>query len=228
MISRLPRWVWIGTWMLAFVAGIINVVGLLGFEHQTITHLTGNTSRLAEAIAQLDAAATRHFAALIAAFVVGTAVSGFVIQDSTLKLGHQYSLVLLLESAMLFASVSLLRNQSALGMYAAACAAGLQNAMVSTYSGAVVRTTHLSGMFTDLGIYLGHRLRGLPINVKRLWLCLLVISGFLCGGIFGTLTYRVFDFAALLFPAALTALVALAYGFYRFAVDRKSTREGSA
>lgn len=34
MISKLPRWVWTGTWVLAFVAGIINVVGFLGFEHQ--------------------------------------------------------------------------------------------------------------------------------------------------------------------------------------------------
>jgi len=41
MISRLPRWVWVGAWALAFIAGIVNVVGLLGFDHQTITHLTG-------------------------------------------------------------------------------------------------------------------------------------------------------------------------------------------
>jgi uncharacterized membrane protein YoaK (UPF0700 family) len=75
-------------------------------------------------------------------------------------------------------------------MYAAACATGLQNAMASAYSGAVVRTTHVSGMFTDLGIYLGHALRGLPINMKRLQLSFLVISGFLCGGIFGTLAGR--------------------------------------
>ena len=45
--------------------------------------------------------------------------------------------------------------------------------MVSTYSGAVVRTTHLSGMFTDLGIFLGHFLRGLPVDMRRLRLCFL-------------------------------------------------------
>lgn len=45
---------------------------------------------------------------------------------------------------------------------------GLQNAMMSTYSGAVIRTTHVSGMFTDLGIFLGHFL----------------ISGFLYGSYF--------------------------------------------
>lgn len=215
MISRLPRWVWSGAWILAFIAGIVNVVGLLGFEHQAITHLTGNTSLLAEAMATRDLAATLHFAALIGAFVTGTVVSGFLIQDSTLQLGRRYGVALLLVSLLLFAAVPLLAINSAYGMYAAACACGLQNAMVSTYSGAVVRTTHVSGMFTDLGIFLGHALRGLPVDTRRVRLCLLVISGFLCGGVAGTLAFGTFGYAALVFPASLTALVSIAYGLYR-------------
>ena len=215
MISKLPRWVWSGAWILAFIAGIINVVGLLGFEHETITHLTGNTSRLAEALAELDLSAALHLAALIGAFVAGTVISGFIIQDSTLQLDRKYSVVLLLESLLLFISVPLLQSHSVFGMYTAACASGLQNAMVSTYSGAVVRTTHLSGMFTDLGISLGHVMRGLPINKKRLWLCFWVISGFLVGGIVGTLVFHAFNYSALLFPAGLTAIVSIVYGLYQ-------------
>jgi uncharacterized membrane protein YoaK (UPF0700 family) len=65
MISKLPRWVWTGAWALAFVGGIVNVVGLLGFEHQAVTHLTGTTSMLAAALASLDGAAALHFAAII-------------------------------------------------------------------------------------------------------------------------------------------------------------------
>jgi len=209
---------------LAFIAGIINVVGLLGFEHETITHLTGNTSRLAEALAKLDIPAALHLAALIGSFVVGTVISGFIIQDGTLQLGRKYSVVLLLESLLLFASIPFLRCQSVYGMYTAACASGLQNAMVSTYSGAVVRTTHLSGMFTDLGISLGHMMRGLPVNAKRLWLCCLVISGFLSGGIIGTLAFKAFGYGALLFPAGLTAIVSITYELYRI---RNRTVDGA-
>ena len=40
MISKLPRWVWFGGWALAFAGGFINVIGLLGFTHQAISHLT--------------------------------------------------------------------------------------------------------------------------------------------------------------------------------------------
>ena len=215
MISKLPRWIWTGAWALAFIAGIVNVVGLLGFEHQAITHLTGNTSLLAAALATRDLSATLHFTAIIGAFVAGTVLSGFLIQDSALRLGRRYGVALLLVSLLLYVSVPLLEYKSVYGMYAAACACGLQNAMVSTYSGAVVRTTHVSGMFTDLGIFLGHAMRGLPVDSRRLRLCLLVISGFLSGGIAGTFAFQVFSYSTLLFPASLTAIVSVAYGVYR-------------
>lgn len=214
MISKLPRWVWTGAWALAFIAGIVNVVGLLGFQHQAITHLTGNTSLLAEAVATFDFVSVQHFGALILAFVGGCVLSGFIIQDSTLQLGRRYGIALILVSALLFASVLLLQYNSAYGMYAAAAACGLQNAMASTYSGAVVRTTHLSGMFTDLGIFLGHALRRMPVDVRRLRLCSLVISGFFSGGLVGTVTFNRFSYFALLFPAALTAAASIAYGLY--------------
>jgi len=216
MLTKLPDWVWVGFWLLAFVAGIVNVVGLLGFQHQAITHLTGNTSLLSEALARLDYIAALHFLSLIGAFMAGTAISGFIIQDSTLQLGRRYGIALLLVSLLLFISVPLLSHENSLGMYTAACACGLQNAMVSTYSGAVVRTTHLSGMFTDLGIFLGHALRGVPVDAKRLRLCIVVISGFLCGGIAGTLAFNVLSYSALLIPATLTALASIAYGIYHY------------
>jgi uncharacterized membrane protein YoaK (UPF0700 family) len=214
MISQLPRWVWAGAWALAFVAGIVNVVGLLGFEHQAVTHLTGTTSLLAAALASFDGVAALHFAAIIGSFMAGTVLSGFLVQDSTLQLGRRYGVALLLESLLLCVAVPLLKRNSIFGIYSASCACGLQNAMVSTYSGAVVRTTHLSGMFTDLGIFLGHYLRGLPVDARRLRLCFLIISGFLVGGIVGAAAFHRLSYSALFIPAALTAVTAVVYGVY--------------
>ncbi len=223
MISKLPRWVWSGAWALAFNAGIVNVVGLLGFERQAITHLTGTTSLLGAALAARDGAAVLHFAAIIASFVGGAVLSGFIIQDSALQLGRRYGAALLLESLLLGAAVLLLKDHSNFGMDAASCACGLQNAMVSTYSGAVIRTTHLSGMFTDLGIFLGHALRGLPVDGRRLRLCLLIISGFLCGGVVGAVAFRRLSYSALYLPAALTACTAVAYGLYHLRHPRHAS-----
>lgn len=215
MISKLPKWVWSGAWALAFVAGVVNVIGLLGAGHQPVTHLTGTTSMLGAAVADLDVNAMLHFAAMIGSFVAGTVLSGFLIQDSTLQLGRRYGVALLLESLLLFASVPLLQRNNLLGIYSASCACGLQNAMVSTYSGAVIRTTHLSGMFTDLGIFLGHALRGLPVDPRRMRLCFLIISGFLCGGAGGAAAFRELGYAALNIPAGFIAFTALSYELYR-------------
>jgi uncharacterized membrane protein YoaK (UPF0700 family) len=214
MISKLPRWVWFGAWVLAFTAGIINVVGLVGFQHQAVTHLTGNTSMLAAAIATCDAAALIHFSAVIGSFLAGTVLSGFITQDSTLQLGRRYGVALVLESVLLCVAVPLLNRHYSCGLYPAACACGLQNAMATTYSGTVVRTTHISGMFTDLGIFLGHALRGLSVDTKRLRMCVVVISGFLCGGIAGALAFSKIGSSTLFIPAAITAAGALAYEIY--------------
>ena len=211
MISKLPRWVWFGAWALAFTGGFINVVGLLGFTHQAISHLTGTTSLLASAVEGLDRPMIFHYGGVLGSFLLGAIVSGFLIQDSTLQLGRRCGVALILESLMLCAAVSLMKRANVAGVYLAACACGLQNAMVSTYSGTVVRTTHLSGMWTDLGIFLGHHLRGLPVDARRLRMCFLIISAFFCGGVAGALAFRHFNYSALYFPAGLTATTGIAY-----------------
>ena len=121
MISKLPPWVWLCAWILAFVAGMVNIVGLFGFQHQAITHLTGNTSMLAGALAALDGPAILRFAATIGSFMAGTALSGFIIQDSTLKLGRRYGVALFLEAVFLCLAVPLLNHrETCAASYAAA------------------------------------------------------------------------------------------------------------
>jgi hypothetical protein len=141
---------------------------------------------------------------------------------SLLRHHRRYGVALFLESILLCASVPLLKQNNIFGIYSASCACGLQNAMMSTYSGAVIRTTHVSGMFTDLGIFLGHALRGLPVDSRRLRLCLLVISGFLVGGILGAVAFHRFNYSALLIPAALAAFTSLVYGIYLLRCGRNN------
>lgn len=212
---RLPTWVWIGAVALSCVAGMVNVVGFLGFEHQAVSHLTGTTSQLGMALAQRDWRSVGHLWGLLIAFSLGAMLSGLIIQDSTLQFGRRYGVVLALESVLLLLSIPLFKQQQIWGALAAATACGLQNALATTFSGAVVRTTHLSGMFTDLGIGLGHLLRGLPLQVRRLTLSGLIISGFLAGGVIGAWLFVRWQYDALLVPAVLTGVAGLGYVFYR-------------
>ncbi|MCL7713945.1 YoaK family protein [Stenotrophomonas mori] len=208
---QLPRWVWIGAIALSCIAGMVNVVGFLGFEHQAVSHLTGATSQLGMALAQGDWRSVGHLWAVLIAFSLGAVLSGLIVQDGALVLGRRYGVVLTLESLLLFVAIPLFRQQQLWGALAAAMACGLQNAMVTTFSGAVVRTTHLSGMFTDLGIGLGHLLRGLPLQVRRLMLSGLIITGFLVGGVIGAWLFQRSGYDALLAPAILTGLTGIGY-----------------
>ena len=221
VLRQLPRWAWFGTAVLAFIAGLVNAAGYLGFRHESISNMTGNTSLLGIALGQGDAGETVHWALAIASFVFGTMLSGMIVQQSTLKLGRRYGVALVLESLLLFAAVPLLDASHSAGLYLASVGMGLQNGMVSAYSGAVIRTTHVTGIFTDLGIYLGHLLRGLPVD--RLWLrvCVLVAASFMLGSAAGAGLFRLMHERSLLIPAALTGVCGLGYGLYRqYALSR--------
>ena len=215
MAERLATWVWVGASALACVAGMVNVVGYLGFEHQAITHLTGTTTLLGSALSRGAWTPASQLAAMILAFVGGATLGGLLIQDSRLRLGRRYGVALAIEAVLLAASVPFFEAMSFAGPLLAATAIGLQNAMATTYSGAVVRTSHISGMFTDLGISLGHALRGMQVAKRRLWLCLVIIAGFLAGGVAGAWLFAWIDYRALYLPALLTGITGVGYAFYR-------------
>lgn len=224
MLRQLPRWAWVGGGLLALVAGCVNAVGYLCFRHQPITHLTGTSTELGIAVARGDVADIVHWGLAILSFLGGAMSSGFIVQQRTLQLGRRYGVVLMMESALLFAAAPLIAHGNDLGIYVAAAAAGLQNAMVSTYSGAAFRTTHVSGMFTDLGIYLGQRLRGLEVDMLRIHVCVLVISHYIIGAMLGTLGFLWIAERVLLIPAVLTGLVGLGYAIYRHHIWLRESR----
>lgn len=214
-LRQLPPWAWFGTGVLAFIAGLVNAVGYLGFRHESISNMTGNTSLLGITLGQADGGETAHWVFAIAAFVLGAMLSGMIVQQSTLKLGRRYGVVLVLESLLLFASIPFLDASSSIGLYLASTAMGLQNGMVSAYSGALIRTTHVTGIFTDLGIYLGHMLRGLPVDRLRLRVCVVVAATFVLGSAGGALIFERMQNLAVLVPAILTGACGLCYGVYR-------------
>jgi uncharacterized membrane protein YoaK (UPF0700 family) len=87
--------------------------------------------------------------------------------------------------------------------------------MVSTYSGALVRTTHLTGLVTDIGTMLGARLRGQLLDRRRVILYLILIGGFAAGGVGGALAYERAGAHALLLPALGAVALAVGYGAVR-------------
>jgi uncharacterized membrane protein YoaK (UPF0700 family) len=153
--------------------------------------------------------------AVVVSFFIGSVLSAAIIRESALKLGRRYGVVLVIESALLFAACRMLMTGNYAGDCLAAMACGLQNAMATHYSGAVIRTTHMTGIITDIGIAVGLRLRGVAIDGRRVRLLLLLLAGFFCGGILGSLGYTHIGFATLLIPASLAGLAGVGYFCFR-------------
>lgn len=145
---------------LAFVGGYVNSSGFVLIGMFT-SHVTGNVGRLVNDAATAQYAAALAALSLVLSFFTGAFVGAVIIESRFLgrPSARAYALALSTETVLLllftvlsYATVSehpRVRDAEA----AVLCAAmGLQNALVSRLSGAVVRTTHLTGVVTDLGI----------------------------------------------------------------------------
>ncbi|MGF1679727.1 YoaK family protein [Photobacterium minamisatsumaniensis] len=220
MISKLPRWVESGAFVLALVAGFINAAGLLGFQHQSVSHLSGTATLVGTGFVNSSMSDVFYLFAIIFSFLIGSAISGYFLHGGTLKLSRNYSGVLTLEAIFLFCAAYLLTKNSFGGLYWASAACGLQNALATKYSGAVIRTTHVTGIFTDLGIMLGAKIRGEQFDKRKALLFLLIILGFISGGALGAYSFNYLQFYALYVPASFCLFLALSYSLYRTKVRR--------
>ena len=200
-------WVFVGAGLLAAIAGYVNVV-MLGFFAVPVSHMSGAVSRLSGDIALMDMADLILISGIVAGFLAGAMLSGILIGAATLRAGRRYGGVLMLQGVMLAAATWLALDGIALAVPLAAMACGLQNAMASSYRGLVLRTTHVTGVVTDIGVLIGQRLRQKRIRIWKLWLLLTLLLSFFAGGVAGALMLQAIGMQAL----AIAALVCFAVG----------------
>jgi uncharacterized membrane protein YoaK (UPF0700 family) len=183
-----PLWITLGAVVLSLVAGYVNAVGFLGIHHQGLSHVTGQVTLVSIRLAEGDATDAYQGVTVGLWFFAGAVLSGVIIKRAELSLrGRRYGVAMVVEGALLALGTGLLVRGSDRGEYLAAMACGLQNAMATSYSGSVLRTTHMTGVVTDLGILIGHWLRREPLETKRLKLLAILFGGFLLGGVLGAL-----------------------------------------
>jgi uncharacterized membrane protein YoaK (UPF0700 family) len=203
--------------VLAFSAGCVNTAALMGFANLSVSHVTGNVSLFAAAIAYLDARSILYIGTLLLSFLAGAILSGFIIGQAALKLGKRYGQALYIEAALLLVSYWLYQQHDFLGQLAAAMACGLQNAMVATYSGAVIRTTHLTGLTSDMGAAIGNWLAGRAISKPTLGFQAVIWYCFCGGSAVGAYLFAKVGYEALFVPITIVLTAAF---IYNYASDR--------
>lgn len=208
---RTPFWIAFGGASLAATAGFVNATGYLGVAHRGVSHVTGQVTQLGVGVAAMDGGAAASAALLVVAFLVGATLSGVLIRSSELTDSSQrrYGAALLVESALLGIAAAMQAVERGTPELVVAAAMGLQNAMASTYSGAIVRTTHVTGIATDLGILFGQLLRGERPEPGRAKLLALLLIAFLGGTVLGGATFAWLGRFTLVVPALSLAVVSL-------------------
>ncbi len=146
---------------LAFVAGATNAGGFLAVKEYT-SHMTGVVSSMADDLALGRIDLVLDWATSLLAFLLGAATSAILINWARRRASrHEYALPLLIEATMLLAFGVLGAMHHVIGSSLALTVAllcfvmGLQNAMITKVSNAEIRTTHVTGLVTDIGIELG-------------------------------------------------------------------------
>lgn len=207
--------------LLAFNAGAVNAGGFLVLRMYT-SHMTGFASQLADGLVLSNAKLVLNALGAILAFMAGAAVCAILVNWARQHRLHSiYALPLLLEALLMFpfglmGAVTLTWNTPfavPLTVLLLSFIMGLQNAVGSKTSGGSIRTTHMTGNITDLGMELGKTMflarsaqapaHAVQHNWPRMRMSAGLIAMFVLGGIVGALGFKYVGFVCVVPLAAL-------------------------
>jgi uncharacterized membrane protein YoaK (UPF0700 family) len=207
--------------VLAFVAGAANAGGFLAVGQYT-SHMTGMLSALADHLVLGQFVLVGAGLVSILAFLLGTMSTAWIVNwGMRLQLRSAYGLPLLVEAALLLVfglfgtAMSLWQALFLPVTVVLLCyIMGLQNAVITKISRARIRTTHVTGLVTDLGIELGKllyvnrqpSLQPVRADRERLRVHAQLVCGFLVGGIAGALGFKHVGYVSTL-PLAMALLL---------------------
>ena len=210
--------------LLSFVAGMVNVTGFLSVAILT-TNVTGHFAFFVDEIFKFHFTKSLIYFFYILSFFLGSFISNFIIEAMTEKQKRfVYIIPIMTECFILFTvaafKVIIIRYFPDLIAFSLLFAMGLQNSLVTKISGAMVRTTHLTGLFTDLGIELSQlffykEVKHRVLLISTIKLRLRIILFFFFGGISGGVLYSEYGLNTLIIPA-IALIIGLLYDSVKF------------
>jgi uncharacterized membrane protein YoaK (UPF0700 family) len=199
--------------LLAFVAGALNAGGFLAIGQYT-SHMTGIVSSAADNLILGNIGLTVAAGLSLFSFMAGAATTALLVNYARRSSAKNiYSAPLQLEAALLLAFGivgATLRHHEIVSISLTAVllcfTMGLQNALITKISNAEIRTTHVTGLITDIGIELGklvywNRNRDIAnyavlANRARLKVHAALVAAFFIGGVIGALGFKYAGFSS--------------------------------
>lgn len=210
---------------LAFQAGSINTGGYLSC-HRFVSHITGFGTLIGTETAQGKWSAALGML-LVPVFFIGGAMLSALFVDRRIQTGKKplYPIVMLLifflTSAVTvagangyfgsFGSEITLNDHLLLAALCLAC--GLQNATITSAFGAIIRTTHLTGITTDLSIGVvrvlshSHKIQPRENEIQANWMRIGLISSFIAGSLVSAFIFLRIQYWGFLIPSAIATIL---------------------
>lgn len=194
----------------AFVAGSTNVAGVIAFLAFT-TNITGHVANLARHVAENNWHEMILFFVWLLLFFMGAFVSNFLIRSASNKSNYwAHSQPIIIEIVvLLFVAVygdkfyAESQTEREIIICAIIFSMGLQNSMVSTVSGGLIKSSHLTGLFTDLGgdvsEWLHTEARKREVVKNRIYVRLTILAFYFLGGLAGGYFFNAYGFVIFYF-----------------------------
>ena len=209
--------------LLSFVAGLVNVVGFFSVQKLT-TNVTGHFAFFVDEVFKLNFIPAFHISLFVFFFFLGAFFANFMVETySRIRENQIYILPIITEAAILgiiaFAGNYLIKESPDTIAFSLLFAMGMQNSLVTSISKSIVRTTHLTGLFTDMGIEFSqlffykdksHKNR----LIKSIKLRLTIIFMFFAGGVSGGVLFSNFGIKSLI-VGSFILLGGLLYDFMK-------------
>ena len=217
----------------AFTAGTINIASLLIFLSFT-SNVTGHYAIFAAEISQGNWTQVAVVASWIFLFFFGGFVANLSVINFNKKskyFAHAFPIILEILCLLAVGIYGQFYYEKTLGETEALVAlmlfaTGLQNGLTASISNFSVKTTHLTGTTTDLGIlasmFTQKKFRKNPELIARAKLLISIMAAYVLGAIFSGLTYYSLEFRVF-YLISLCLLVVIGYDFYKINIRHFQT-----
>lgn len=182
-----PRtfWVLVGGCLLAFLNAAVNA-GLFFEVGNSVAQMSGEISRWSWSLLDEKRADMGvNVGITVIAFLGGAILAGYALHHPTVDKRLPYGRSLMFIGVCLLLAHLCLPDIPRGALILGGFASGFQNALATHYRGIILRTTHITGLLTDVGSHLGMILRGHQIAHWKVWVPALVVLFFFLGGFFG-------------------------------------------
>jgi len=193
----------------AFVSGATNVAGVIAFLAFT-TNMTGHFANLARNVIEKNLPEVILFFIWLLLFFTGAFAANFLVRWQSHKSAYRANaLPIILEIIILlfvafygrnYYSETLQEKQVITG--AVILAMGLQNGLVSNISGGLIKTSHLTGLFTDLGADMAEWIfvsKRSALLKNRMYIRYTILGFYFLGALAGGYFFDKYDFAIFYF-----------------------------